>query len=261
MLELYHWEPNGLFLKPLIALKEKNAEFTSHYYDPTSLSQHSGQVQQNLESRLHLEREGPLLVHDGEVISSSFFMLEYISEALPGPDLNPGGAYEHYKARALGQLVALSLGAGVSALGCAKYLAPVLAKQPGAELRARLERIEPQERRGAWLAVTDGSYSAAVLATVRVRLKFPVKRIEDALATAAWLTGPQYSIADIDAFAMLATLPDLAPDVVNSRDTPRILEFLNRVRERAAVKAALALSRTGKPHEAFIPGAEASRWG
>jgi len=27
------------------------------------------------------------------------------------------------------------------------------------------------------------------------------------------------------------------------------------------VKKALALSRSGKPHEAFVPGAEPSRWG
>jgi hypothetical protein len=31
--------------------------------------------------------------------------------------------------------------------------------------------------------------------------------------------------------------------------------------ERPAVKKALALSRSGKPHEAFVPGAEPSRWG
>ena len=28
-LELYHWEPNTYFLKPLIALEEKAAQFTS----------------------------------------------------------------------------------------------------------------------------------------------------------------------------------------------------------------------------------------
>jgi hypothetical protein len=33
------------------------------------------------------------------------------------------------------------------------------------------------------------------------------------------------------------------------------------MRERPAVRAALALSRTGKPQEAFVPGAEPSRWG
>ncbi len=39
MLELYHWEPNTFFLKPLIALKEKQAAFTSRYFDPTRFEQ------------------------------------------------------------------------------------------------------------------------------------------------------------------------------------------------------------------------------
>ena len=39
MLELYHWEPNTFYLKPLIALKEKQAAFTSRYFDPTRFEQ------------------------------------------------------------------------------------------------------------------------------------------------------------------------------------------------------------------------------
>ena len=66
---------------------------------------------------------------------------------------------------------------------------------------------------------------------------------------------------DIDAFAVLSPVPDLAPEVVNPHQTPRITEFLHRMRERPAVRAALALSRTGRPQEAFVPGAEPSRWG
>jgi glutathione S-transferase len=257
MLELYHGEPNGLYLKPLIALKEKQVEFTSRYFDPSGLGQHLPPFAQTAEARLHLEREGPVLVHDGTVITSSFFMLEYIAEAFPGADLTPGTAYERYRARAWGQFLGLGLGAGVSALGCAKYLM----KRNQDELKSQLNRLEPQERRAAWLAVIDGSYSQTVLAGVGERLKPPVKRVEDTLAASPWLAGPAYSIADIDAFAMLATLPDLAPDIVNEKVTPRLVDYLRRVRERAAVKQALAMSRTGKPLEAFVPGAEPSRWG
>jgi hypothetical protein len=39
------------------------------------------------------------------------------------------------------------------------------------------------------------------------------------------------------------------------------MEFLGRMHGRKAVKQALAASRSGKPHEAFVPGAEPSRWG
>ena len=36
MIALYHWEPNGVFLKPLMALAEKGAAYTSHWFDPTA---------------------------------------------------------------------------------------------------------------------------------------------------------------------------------------------------------------------------------
>ena len=128
MLELYHWEPNTFFLKPLIALKEKQAAFTSRYFDPTRFEQFAPTFPRNTESGLHLEREGPVLIHDGTIISSSFFMLEYIADALPGIELYPGNAYEHYRARAWGQFLTLSLGPGVM---CAR-----LRKVPGAGTRA-----------------------------------------------------------------------------------------------------------------------------
>lgn len=261
MLELYHWEPNLYFLKPLVALEEAQAPFTSRYFDPTSFEQHSPGFPQNTESTLHLEREGPVLVDGGTVLSSSFFILEYIAEAFPAANLLPGGAIEHYRARAWGQFDALQLAPGVCALGCAKYLAPALRSREQGQLRARIERIEPQERRAAWLAVIDGSFDEPTLARVRERLGMPVRRIEDTLAKGPWLAGEAYSIADIDAFALLAPLPDLAPDAVSERATPRIMEFLRRMRERPAVKKALAHARTPRPQETFTPGAEPSRWG
>jgi glutathione S-transferase/GST-like protein len=260
MLELYHWEPNTYFLKPLIALQEKQVPFTSRWFDPIAFDQFAPSFPKNTESGLHLEREGPLLVHDGTIISNSFFMLEYIAEAFPGPDLLTGDALQHYRARAWGQVLT-AVGADVSLLGCAKHLAPVLKKQNAAALKSRLDAIEPLERRLAWSAVADGKYDDTAVAAVRDRLKFSLKRVESALGQSPWLTGSAYSIADIDAFALISPLPDLAPDVVNDTDTPRIANFLHRVRERKAVKEALAVNRSGKPHEAFVPGAEPSRWG
>jgi GSH-dependent disulfide-bond oxidoreductase len=261
MLELYHGEPNGLFLKPLIALAEKQVTFVSRYFDPASFAQHDVDFVQNMESRLHLEREGPLLVHDGEVISSSFFMLEYIAETFPGIDLMPGGALEHYKARAIGQQLTLGAWASVSALGCARYLASRLAQLDRAVLQRNIERIEPVERRNVWLAVIDGSCNEAMQETLRERLKPVIKRIETSLTHSPWVTGAAYSIADIDVFATLAPIPDLAPEVLNERVAPRVMEFLQRMRERTAVRTALGMSRTGRPQEAFIPGTEPSRWG
>ncbi len=260
MLELYHWEPNIGFLKPLIALHEKQSPFTSRWFDPSAFEQFAPGFPGNTESALQLEREGPILVHDGATISSGYFLLEYLNEALPGMNLCPGDAFQHYRARAWGQVL-VAVGTGVSVLGCARYLAPVLRKLEPAALEARLRTMEPLERRNAWTAVVDGSYDDAKLAAVRERLKGPLARIEETLGRNPWLAGAAYSIADIDAFSLLNSLPALAPELINGHGTPRTVEFLERMRERSAVKAALALSRSGRPQEAFVPGAEASRWG
>lgn len=262
MLELYHWEPNTYSLKPLIALKEKQAPFTSHYFDPTRFEQLAPGFPRNTETDLHLEREGPVLVHDGAVISSSFFMLEYISEALPGETLSPGGALEHYRGQAWGQIMALQVGPVVSALGCTKHLFPELkAKHDARSLQARIESIEPLERRAAWSGALSTAPDEKMLGAARERLQPLLTRLETALTQTPWLTGSAYSIADIDAFSMIRCLPQLTPEIVNATATPRVLDFIQRMQERPAVCEALAMSKTGKPHEAFVPGTESSRWG
>jgi GSH-dependent disulfide-bond oxidoreductase len=259
MLELYHWEPNGVFLKPLIALAEKEVAYSSRYFDPTRFEQFDAQFPVCVESRLHLEREGPVLVHDREVIASSFFMLEYIAEAFPGPSLLPAQAYDRYRAQACGQMMALLVASAVSALGCARYLAPQLKSLPPEKLRAHIAAIEPAERRASWSAVLDADERA--LSAARARLVAPLRRLESALSGSSWLAGPHYSIADIDAFATLAPLPELSSELVSATVTPNIMGFLLRMQERPAVRKALTLTRTGKPGQAFVPGAESPRWG
>ncbi len=261
MLELYTSEPNTFFLKPLIALAEKRATFTTRYFDAASFEQFAGDFPTDLESGLHLEREGPLLVHDGTIISSSFFMLEYISEGLPGPSLIPADAYDAYRARAWGQYLGANLGSSVPVLGAAKYLRPHLAKLDSAWVDQRIAAIEPIERRAGWLALRDGTYSAGYLQAARDRLVAPVARVEKALQEGPWLAGPAFSVADIDAYPMLCVLPDIAPAVVNADATPRITDYLGRVAARDSVRAALRSGRTEHPEQQFIPGIEASRWG
>ena len=151
-----------------------------------------------------------MLVHDGTIISSSFFMLEYISEALPGPSLIPADPYDAYRARAWGQYLGANLGASVPLLGAAKYLRPHLATMDADSVERRIAAIEPIERRAGWQALRDGTYSAAYLKAAADRLAAPLARVEKALQQEPWLAGPAFSVADIDAYPMLCVLPDLA---------------------------------------------------
>lgn len=261
MLELYTSEPNTFFLKPVIALAEKHAAYTTHYFDAQAFEQFERSFPADVESHLQLEREGPLLVHDGTLISSSFFMLEYLAEILPGTPLMPAAAYEAYRARAWGQFFALQFGALVPQLGCLKYLRPRLLERDQAALTARIASIEPIERRAGWQNLLSNPGGAAELKSLGERLRTPLARVEKALGESPWLAGSEYSIADIDAFSMLRVLPDLAPEQLNSTATPRIVTFLARIAQRPAVHSALASARTPHPEQHFVPGVEASRWG
>ena len=149
MPELYHWEPNIFYLKPMVALAEKGVDYHSHYFDPTNFEQFGAAFPHDVESQLQLEREGPLLLHDGAIIASSFFMLEYIAETFPGPSLLPTDAYDRYRMHAWGQVIALSVASAVTTLGCARYLAPALRTRAAEPLRSQIAAIEPLERRQA----------------------------------------------------------------------------------------------------------------
>jgi glutathione S-transferase len=264
MLELYTSEPNTFFLKPLIALNEKQAKFDIRWFDAERFEQFALDLQgleNEVEAQLHLEREGPLLRHGTTLISNSWFMLEYLAEALPGTPLLPKAPYDLYRAHASAQFLGAHLGSLVPVLGCAKYLTPRLAARDRAGVDAAIAKIEPTERRQSWTALLDGTYTPEILGIARERLKFPVQRVEKQLGEGAWLAGPDFSIADIDAFALLRPVPALAPDVANSSATPRLIDYLKRIEQRPSVKASLAISRSGNPEQHFVPGVEPSRWG
>jgi len=90
MLELYHWAPNGPWLKPLIVLAEKDIDCTFHPLDVLAFEQYGPAVPApTLETRLNPEGEGPLLVHDGRQLTESFFICEYLDTVFEGLALRP----------------------------------------------------------------------------------------------------------------------------------------------------------------------------
>jgi glutathione S-transferase len=264
MLELYHWEPNGSYLKPLIALHEKGLPFRSRYVDVLSFEQHrSGFLEPSRETAINPEGEGPVLVHDGKQICESLFMLEYLEDAFPdAPSLRPSDALSHARILALGRFINEVLMPAVNTLGCHTYLAPRFKGRDISSIEsALLDRIPMKHLQDGWkLALTDG-YSADLLEDSNRKIGLGVRRIEEMLADSPWLVGSSYSLADVDAFAICHALTTLTPALVNESATPRLTGWLKRIRERPPVQAALAMSRSGKPHEAFVPGSEHSRWG
>ncbi len=153
------------------------------------------------------------------------------------------------------------LAPSVVTLGCHKHLSPSLKAKNRAEIERAIAAMPTQEGRDGWKTALDGSYSADVIADSHRKIGLGIKKVEDALGAGEWLAGPAYSLADIDAFALLAPVSGLAPELLDEKIAPRTTAWLARILRRPAVAAAFAKSKTGKPLEGFVPGPEHSRWG
>ena len=253
MLELYHWEPNGSGLKTLICLHEKDLDFASHYVDLLAFAQCRPEF-----LALNPLGQVPVLVHDGKILTESQFINEYLDEVFPQAPLRPESAEGLWRMRVWGKFAGEVLAPAASTLGCHAYLAPALR---GRELSAELERIPMSERRLAWRMACENAYGEELLEDSRRKAGIAIARLEQRLADHDWLVSKAFSLADIELFAWCNGLEALATDLLNSARAPATIGWLNRMRERRGVAAALAHARSQTPASAYAPGPEHSRWG
>lgn len=255
MLELYHWEPTSNSGEPLILLKEKGLDFQSHYVDVLAGDQHDPAF-----LKINPHAQVPVLVHDGKVVTETGFILQYVEAAFPEPSFTPATAQDRYWVNVWIKYVNEYMAPAAAKLGVQKTMAAQLKGRDLTGLRAGIGRA-PLERQQGWARALDKPLSADELEIAKALLPLRLERMEAALAGSDWLAGAAYSLADIAVFPTAAALPGLTPDLVNPKATPKIIAWLERVKARPAVKAALAMARTPAPEAVFAPGPEGSRWG
>ena len=254
MLELYHWEATLESAKVMICLQEKGVDFTGHYVDVLGLEQYSDDF-----LTVNPAGQVPVLVHDGHTLTDSTLINEYLEEAFPDVPLAPHDARGWYEALCWGKYVEYNLDTSVSTLGWHQVMPTVMQQRDQNKLQAAVAKIPVAERRAAWSAALEYAYPEDQLENSRRKIALAVKRMEETLAGSDWLLGDAYTIIDIDAYALMRTLPQLTPELVNDKDTPRCMDWLGRISERPAVQQALAMGRSEEP--LYAPGPEHSRWG
>lgn len=252
MIELCHWEPNAGSLALLICLGEKDLEFTSRYVDMLRLEQHGPEFRS-------ISPEGivPVLLAENETMTDTGLALQYLSDRYPEPGLAPSDPAAWYDLQAWMAILdgRMGLADNVRLLG---WNLVMLKRLPGnelAELSAGVSRL-PQKKQSGWAQVqTEAEADEDQLQLARERVGEVVGKMESVLATSGWLVGDAYSIADILGFAHAHCLPALLPESVNANTAPRVLDWISRVGERDAVRAALAReSRSIAPGAFAAPG-------
>ena len=249
MLELYRWEPNANSLKVMICLLEKGLKFNDHYVDILEFEQYA-------RAFLELNPAGqvPVLVHEGEALAESTLICEFLEEAFPKTRLSPSTPRGWYELQAWGKFVDYNLAPSVSTLGWHMVMAPLVPQRD-------VQDIPVPERRAAWQSAFTGGGGEEQLSDSRRKVELALDRIENMLAASGWLMGTAYSLADIEAFSMAATLTRLLPDLANPQRYPRVADWLGRIEARGAVAEALSMRRSELAPDLYAPGPEHSRWG
>jgi GST-like protein len=256
MIELYHWEPVSHSARVLIALHEIGVDYEGHYVDLLDF-------QHFTEEFLGVNKAGqvPALVNNGVILTESTLINEYLAESFPQAGLAPTDALGWYGVQTWSKWIDYNLSSSLGTLATRKYLAPHLATMDANEIADAIAKIPVAERKPGWEMSLANDYSDEIVANSERKVKLVVERMETVLKKNDWVAGNEYSIADINTFAMLSSLANVSPDIVNAAAAPRTMKWLTRIGARPAVQAALATNRKFDQGAMFAPGPEHSRWG
>jgi glutathione S-transferase len=243
MLKLYHAEPLANSLKALVPLKEKGLDFESIYVDLHKFEQHEPWF-----VAINPEGQVPVLDHDGAIITHSTVIGEYLEDAFPGtPPLRPADALGKARMRYWNKFIDEHVLNYVSMHGWHRMVGVIARSIESGEFEKLVARIPLHEQREKWRTARSG-FSESDLANATRKILLSVDKVEEQLGKTPWLAGGMYTLADINYFTSCAvSVVRMFPDLGIETRAPRLLEWIERVRARPGVKAALAMPDKTNP--------------
>ncbi len=256
---LYHGEPNGPSLAVLAALGESGVVADCRSIDLLAGERHSlPGVTEPVARNMGVEGEGPVLVIDGEAMTESVFIAQFLDESGAGT-LQPKDAYAHWQMLMWCRRITERCAPAADFLGCQANAQPVLSALDGARFAALSDTIASEDLRARWFAVRAGDFPDAQIEDSRTKVRDAVKLVDDQLADGRdWLMG-DFTLADLETYGWLVGMPGLVPDAFEGKG--RATAWMERVRARPSVQAALARAKSPNPETAWAPGPEINRWG
>ncbi len=246
---LYHGEPNGPSLAVLAALAESGVAAECRPIDLLAGERHTLPGLTDATARdMGVEGEGPVLVIDGEAMTESVFIAQFLDET-GKQTLQPKDAFAHWQMLMWCRRVTERCAPAAAFLGCRAHSAGKLGTPQiaSADLAAR------------WAMVQAGDFPEEQVEDSIRHVTATVQLVEDQLADGReWLMGP-LTLADFETYGWLAAMPALVPDAFAGQG--RATAWLARVRAHPAVQRALARATTANPELSWAPGPEINRWG
>lgn len=245
---LYHGEPNGPSLAVLAALFESGVEVDLRRIDLLAGDRHRiTDLAEPVARDMSVEGEGPVLVIDGEAMTESVFIAQFLDEAGKG-SLQPKDAFAHWQMLMWCRRITERCAPAAAWLGCKAH----------AKIDA-VPDIASEDLRVRWAQVAAKDFPDAATTDSETKVRDAAKLVEEQLADGRdWLMG-DLTIADFETYGWLAGMEALMPDAF--ADRPKLSAWLARVKARPSVARALLLASGSDPAQSWAPGPEINRWG
>lgn len=233
-LELYHGLPSTCSKKVRLVLYEKQLPFKSHLMDLRKFEQHAPDY-------LKLNPNGvvPTLVHDGQVVTESSVIMEYLEDAFPQAQLRPHDAYSVARMRLW---LKFSDDVGYPAVYAPTWM--ILNREAMNNLSVTereqvLSRIPQEDRRKRWADVSTHGFPEEVLTSAVEKMRGCVARCNETLAESSWLAGNSLTLADFAVLPFIDRIHNLRPEFFSTGAYRHVDDWYARLKNRPAVTRAL----------------------
>jgi glutathione S-transferase len=191
----------------------------------------------------------PTLDHDGRIIIESNVIIEYLEDVFPQIRLRPADAFAAAQIRIWMFNSEEIAHPNVNIASYNPRHAARLAKKPYTQEQLRrvaakcpnpiiAARFLHRQAHGVSAAEEDVAYGA---------LDYLLDQMEEALAAGPWITGKDYSLADIAMAPYIDRIEVLKrPEMIAASRRPRIADWWQRIQARPAFKDAFSLANPDK---------------
>lgn len=232
--ELYHNPLSTCSQKVRLALVEKGVPFVSREINLMTGEQHDPAY-----VKLNPNHVVPTLVHDGHVLLESTLINEYVDEAFAGPALRPDSALGRHAIRLWTKRIDEKVHTAAPVVTFAIGPRNLIRAQPPEVREAAIAKMPDPRQREERRSVIEHGVKAPEFARALGEFLRLFDDMDDALASAPWLSGERFGLADAAAVPYVLRLEHLAM-VPFIAARPRLADWLARIKARPSWDEAVA---------------------
>ena len=192
MLELYHNDMSTCAQKVRMALAEKDLEWTSHH-----LILRAGDTLKADYLKLNPNGVVPTLIHDDSIIIESTVINEYIDDAFEPRSLKPLSPIECAKLRLWTKKLDEGLHIHTATISSAIAFRYQFIERGPEALNKMFTAIPDPAKRERRIDLVNNGINSALFPTAMRAWEKTLEEMDETLAGQPWLTGNQFSLADI----------------------------------------------------------------